>query len=219
LDINRHPYLFPDWTHSNAIVYSPDDGNLLLSIRHQNWIVKIDYRDGHGAGDVLWRLGQGGDFTLQGGTDPTDWFYAQHAPSFTSPNTAGVFSLVLFDNGDDRLFPSGVTCDSAGAPPCFYSSVPVLEVNETTKVATLTFHYFPLNYSLSDYSYFGGNAELLDNGNLEFDECAPSAGPTRSIVTEITHEATPKIVWQMTIPNNFAYRAFRIPSLYPGIQW
>jgi arylsulfate sulfotransferase len=219
LDINRHPYLFPDWTHSNAIVYSPDDGNLLLSIRHQNWIVKIDYRDGHGAGDVLWRLGQGGDFTLQGGTDPTDWFYAQHAPSFTSPNTAGVFSLVLFDNGDDRLFPSGVTCDSAGAPPCFYSSVPVLEVNETTKVATLTFHYSPLNYSLSDYSYFGGNAELLDNGNLEFDECAPSAGPTRSIVTEITHEATPKIVWQMTIPNNFAYRAFRIPSLYPGVQW
>ena len=28
LDINRHPLDFPDWTHSNALVYSPDDGNL-----------------------------------------------------------------------------------------------------------------------------------------------------------------------------------------------
>jgi hypothetical protein len=42
LDVNRHPYLFPDWTHSNAIAYSADDGNLLLSIRHQNWVIKID---------------------------------------------------------------------------------------------------------------------------------------------------------------------------------
>jgi len=214
LDVNRHPYLFPDWTHANAIVYSPDDGNLLFSLRHQNWLLKIDYKDGKGTGDIIWRLGQGGDFKLQGGTDPTDWFYAQHAPSFTSPNTTGVFSLVLFDNGDDRLFPAGVTCGSTGAPPCLYSSVPILQVNEATKVATLTFHYTP-----SDYSFFGGNAEALDNGNIEFDECAPSAGPTRSIVSEVTHEATPQIVWQMTVPGSYAYRAFRIPSLYPGVQW
>jgi arylsulfate sulfotransferase len=214
LDINRHPYLFPDWTHANAIVYSPDDGNLLVSIRHQNWIVKIDYKDGRGAGDVLWRLGQGGDFTLQGGTDPTDWFYAQHGPSFTSPNSTGVFSLVLFDNGDDRLFPAGVTCGSAGAPPCFYSTVPILEINEVTKVAALTFHYTP-----PDYSYFGGNAGALANGNIEFDECALLTPPTRAIAYEVTHEPTPQIVWQMTIPNDPAYRAYRIPSLYPGVQW
>ena len=50
LDVNRHPMNFPDWTHSNAIVYSPDDGNFLVSIRHQYWIVKVDYRDGAGTG-------------------------------------------------------------------------------------------------------------------------------------------------------------------------
>ena len=48
----------PDWTHSNAIVYNPADGNLMLSIRHQSWIVGIDYRDGAGAGDVLWVPGK-----------------------------------------------------------------------------------------------------------------------------------------------------------------
>jgi hypothetical protein len=50
LDINRRPYLFPDWTHTNAILYSADDGNLIISIRHQNWLVKVDYANGMGAG-------------------------------------------------------------------------------------------------------------------------------------------------------------------------
>jgi len=26
-------------------------------------------------------------------------------------------------------------------------------------------------------------------------------------------------VWQLSIDNQFSYRAFRIPSLYPGVQW
>jgi hypothetical protein len=34
-----------DWTHSNAISWSPADGNLLLSVRHQDWVIKVDYRN------------------------------------------------------------------------------------------------------------------------------------------------------------------------------
>ena len=49
LDVNRHPMAFPDWTHTNAILYSPDDGNLIVSIRHQNWLVMVDYANGTGA--------------------------------------------------------------------------------------------------------------------------------------------------------------------------
>jgi arylsulfate sulfotransferase len=36
LDVNRQPLQFPDWTHTNAIVYSKDDGNILVSMRNQN---------------------------------------------------------------------------------------------------------------------------------------------------------------------------------------
>ena len=50
----------PDWTHTNAIIYSADDGNLIISIRHQNWLVKIDYNNGAGTGDILWHLGLSG---------------------------------------------------------------------------------------------------------------------------------------------------------------
>jgi arylsulfate sulfotransferase len=66
LDVNRHPMNFPDWTHTNAVLYSADDGNLLVSMRHQNWIVKVDYRNGAGGGNIIWRLGKGGD-TGRGG--------------------------------------------------------------------------------------------------------------------------------------------------------
>ena len=82
LNPNHHPYQFPDWTHGNAVLYSKDDGNIIFSMRHENWVIKIDYQDGKGSGGILWRLGEGGDFTLKNGVDPTDWQYAQHYPAY-----------------------------------------------------------------------------------------------------------------------------------------
>jgi arylsulfate sulfotransferase len=221
LDISRRPYLYPDWAHTNAVIYSADDGNLIISIRHQNWLVKIDYNNGAGAGDILWRLGFEGDFTLlnaSGGadTDPTDWFYAQHGPAFVTPNTTGKFSLVLFDNGDDRgvSVTAGGTCGVAGQPACF-STVPILELDETAKTATLAFHP-----TTPDYSFFGGNAEVLKNGNVEYDECASTPLPSdNAAIFEATSTSPPQTVWQMHIAGQFAYRGFRMPSLYPGVQW
>src|SRR5207302_5330894 len=97
LDVNRGPILgeilnqgdtdpvsisiprFPavDWLHVNAVSWSPADGNLVLSIRHQDWVIKIDYHNGAGDGHVVWRLGKDGDFTVSS-TDPSPWFSQQH---------------------------------------------------------------------------------------------------------------------------------------------
>ncbi len=218
LDPNRHPYQFPDWTHTNAIVYSPDDGNLVVSIRHQNWVVKVNYYNGTGNGGVLWRLGEGGDFKLEGGTDPTDWQYAQHGPGFFSPNTSGVFSLGLMDNGTDRLYPTGSTCTPQDKLPgsCLYTTVPVFKLDERSdpKTATLTFHQvLPADL----YSSYGGNAEMLANGHVEYDLCA--ADVSYGIVNEVTQEKNPQTVWSLKLTGGNLYRAFRIPSLYPGVQW
>lgn len=212
LDINRRPYLFPDWTHSNAILYSADDGNLVLSMRHQNWLLKLDYNNGKGAGGILWHLGYQGDFALQGGTDPTDWFYAQHGPSFFSPNTIGQVSIGVFDNGDDRVFPPGQTCQSLGLPQCPYSSVMALQIDESAKTATITFHDKPAPV----FSFFGGNADLLKNGNVQFDEAATPS--QQADIYEVTQGNPPQTVWHMHC-NQYALRSTRLPSLYPGVQW
>ena len=88
LDVNRHLSGLPDWTHGNALMYSPSDGNLLFSLRHQSWVIKIDYQNGTGSGNVLWRLGYQGDFALAQGSDPSLWFSFQHFPSLISQNGA-----------------------------------------------------------------------------------------------------------------------------------
>jgi arylsulfate sulfotransferase len=218
LDINRHPMAFPDWTHANSLAYSKDDGNFLISVRHQNWVLKIDYRDGAGNGDVLWHLGEGGDFTLQGATDPTDWFYAQHDANFTSANTTGNFSLTLFDNGDDRELPAGVICGPLpGQTPCVYSTVPELQVDEVAKTATFLFHaILPANL----YSSFAGNNELLPNGNFQYNLAGVgSTAYVFEVMPGATTSDTPQTVWQMTLPGTNTYRALRLTSLYPGVQW
>ena len=218
LDVNRRPMQFPDWTHSNAVIYSADDGNLIISIRHQNWLVKIDYANGSGAGDIIWKLGYQGDFALLNSdgtadTNAADWFFAQHGPSFVSSNTTGKFSLILFDNGDDRgvtVVGAGGSCNLSGQPPC-YSTLPLLQLDETAMTATLAFHP-----TAPTYSFFGGNAAVLKNGNVEY--CESAGGPGTGDIYEVTQDSSAQTVWKM-VTGGFAYRGQRIPSFYPGVQW
>ena len=221
LDTTRRPYMYPDWTHSNALLYTATDGNLIISIRHQSWLVKMDYSNGTGDGHIIWKLGYQGDFTLLDSagntdTDPTDWFFAEHGPSFTTANNTGNFQLILFDNGDDRGVTSvvGGTCGVTGQPAC-YSTVPLLNIDETAMTATLV-----SNPTALDYSSFGGNAEMLANGDEEYDECAAVFLPAAEAkMVEVTQAAPTQPVWEMVITGEDAYRGFRIPSLYPGVQW
>lgn len=217
LDINRHPLSFPDWTHANAIIYSKDDGNLLFSLRHQNWILKLKYQDGAGDGSILWHLGYQGDFTLVNGTSPQDWQYAQHGPHFTTPNTTGKFGLAIMDNGNDRVYSNGFACAQNGNPAC-YTTAPVFTVDESAMTATLDYHAGTGAYP---YSYFGGNAETLDNGDIEFDlTFSPSSqNPYVSEVWEYTPGASGQPVWGAYVVGSNLYRAYRIPSLYPGVTW
>ena len=218
-DVNRHPYLFPDWTHSNAVTYSPDDGNFLVSIRHQNWVVKVNYQNGAGDGNLVWKLGYEGDFALVNGTEPQDWFYAQHDPSFFSTNTTGSFSLGIMDNGDDRMFADGTRCDVQGGALC-YTTIPIMTVDEVAKTATLTSHQvLPTDL----YSVFAGSVDLLANGNVEYNLAGvdgPGGGAyTFEVTPETTSSPTPQTVWEMAIANASTYRVFRMGSLYPGVQW
>jgi len=215
IPLTHDPYGPTDWTHANALVYSPDDGNLILSMRNQNWVVKLNYQDGAGDGKILWRLGPGGDFTLPAGQAPIEWNYGQHYPTILSPNSAGIFRLMLFNNGNNRLVDTNNdVCGTPGFIAC-YSSVPTFELNESAGTAQVVSEY---NVSPA-YSICCGNASQLANGDLEYDVAFDLNTPNQSYIQEVTQEPTPQLVWQLNVANQLAYRGFRTPSLYPGVVW
>jgi arylsulfate sulfotransferase len=217
LDVNRHPMDFPDWTHTNAVVYTKDDGNLLVSVRSQGWVIKIDYENGHGSGKILWRLGNGGDFKLENGNSPVDWNYGQHEPAiFRDQGTgadpdAGLFDLGMMDNGNNRIMPDGKACGTPKAPAC-YTTVPIFRIDAKAKTATLVFH----DVFSKVYSMWGGGVEDLPNGDVEIDLCNNEHD---SDVYEVTRAASPQTIWHLHAAGTNLYRAERMPSLYPGVQW
>jgi arylsulfate sulfotransferase len=123
--------------------------------------------------------------------------------------------MMFFNNGNNRLVDSNNDiCGTSGFIPC-YSSVPLFEVNEYTKSASVL-----SEYDLAPaYSVCCGDALLLPTGNLEFDVTDDVNTPNVSYVEEVTQTQSPELVWRMNITNQLAYRAFRIRSLYPGVVW
>ncbi len=118
------------------------------------------------------------------------------------------------DNGNDRMFPTGAVYCKPYAPvsaQC-YSTMPLLEMNETNMTATMITHYVP---PPSYFSFFGGNAELLANNDMEVNFCATPSG---AIVQELNPDGS-QVVWQGATPGADQYHVYRLPSLYPGVQW
>jgi hypothetical protein len=184
-----------DWLHINAVSWSPADGNLVLSIRHQDWVVKIDYRGGEGDGHVIWRLGQDGDFTVSS-TDPNPWFSHQHNAHYIDDST-----LILFDNGNTRR----------ASDPNGHSRGQVWKLDEETMTATLVF-----NADLGNYSVRVGSAQALPNGNYTFTSGAQGEPPNlfgQSI--EVRPDGTKAYVLQVDM---VLYRSFRMRTLYEGIS-
>ncbi|MCI0457448.1 MAG: aryl-sulfate sulfotransferase [Gemmataceae bacterium] len=214
LDINRHPLSWFDprwnWNHTNAILYSQADRNLILSMNNQVWILKLDYQDGLGSGKVLWRLGWQGDFTLLNGT-VRDFAFSQHGPSLVE-DRAGFFPLAVFDNGDARVLDDSGTMCGPETEPC-YSRAVIFELDENLRTARVAWEQ--RSPALSPIL---GNAQVLPNGNVEY-VVGTTNDELGALVQEVTQEQDPKVVWKLFLPESLVYRARRLPSLYPGVQW
>jgi len=179
-----------DWTHANSLFYDPTDHSLIVSFRHQSWAVKINYNDAHGNGNIIWKLGFGGNFSLPSGDPVTDWFSGQHDVEI-HPNR----TLTLFDNNVASTVTQQPGGDARGQ---------AWTLNTSTMIAT------PIeNINLGVVSLAVGTAQLLSNGNytwqagfINFDqsqsfEYTPSG-------TLVYHEQN----------DSLAYRTFRVKDLY-----
>jgi hypothetical protein len=177
-----------DWLHGNSVQQTPD-GNLLYSARSQDWVIKIDYQTGSGSGEILWRLGKGGDFQINS-TDPSPWFSHQHDPQFLTDNT----TLTLFDNGNLRNF----------VDPTATSRGQVIQLDEQNRIANLI-----VNVDMGQFSFALGAAQKLPNGNYHFDVGFLADGTSLSV--EVDPSGNTVYALHAGAPE---YRSFRMRDLY-----
>jgi len=101
IDVTHSDGLY-DWTHANAIMLDPADGNLVVSVRNQDAIIKIDV-DTH---ELIWILAtpdnwnaEWMEFLLTPRGD-LEWSFHQHGHDISEDNR-----ILVFDNGLQRASP------------------------------------------------------------------------------------------------------------------
>jgi hypothetical protein len=185
-----------DWLHGNALQLT-SDGNILYSVRHQDWVIKIDYANGKGSGKILWRMGLAGDFKIVS-TDPSPWFSHQHDSNFEPDSTV----LLVLDDGNVRR----------ASDPAAHSRGQALLVDEPNRVVTVL-----LNADLGVYSAALGSAQRLPDGNYHFDAgfllSVDSSGNPVYAADSFQVEPSGTIDFGLQF-GDLEYRTFRMPDLY-----
>ncbi len=135
--------VFIDYCHGNAIERD-NDGNILVSFRNTDEIVKID----RGTGDIIWRLNTNredlNDFTF---VNDTIQFSHQHDIRRQDDGT-----ITLFDNGNLHYGP--------------YSRLLKYELDEVNMTAELVWVYPPEPGDDHHFAFATGNADWQPNGNV-----------------------------------------------------
>lgn len=199
--------LAKDWLHGNSLYYwpAPQDGSakgdIVWSARHQDWVMRVDYQDGTGTGNILWCMGLGGQWQFNNiNNDPWPWFSHQHDAGIES--TAG--NLTLFDNGNTRLAQLGGGC---GPNDCDSRGM-ALELNESSMQVTPA-----ISVDLGVYSSALGSAQLLSNSNYFF--LAGFVDNTYGYSIEILPTSGTITGTQVfNLEGTAAYRAFRMIDIY-----
>ncbi|MGO4885786.1 MAG: aryl-sulfate sulfotransferase [Bryobacteraceae bacterium] len=193
-----------DWTHANTIYYIASEGDFLVSLRNQDWLVKVNYNNGAGAGNILWTMGNLGDFTFNNiGSDPWPWFSHQHDTVYQN-NGAG--PLTVFDNGNTRVSTAPLGLGRDCGPLDCHSRGMSLMVDEANMQVTPV-----LSVDLGVFSTAEGSGELLFDGNYFFQPGEPKGVGIEILPTPDTLTGTEVLNISGTVSS---YRAWQMPSLY-----
>ena len=208
-----------DWSHANAVTHVAADDSLLVSLRHQDAVLKVSRTTGL----LQWILGpherwgpQWQGFLLAAPLG-FQWNFHQHAPAVDADG-----SIVLFDNGNHRAVPPtpGTT------PAASWSRAVDLRVDARTRTVTQEWAYgTPPGLGDSFYSFFVGDADPLPNGNVLVCDGGKMSQPRNNLyarVAEVTRTNPPELVFEAYVrdgdpvapQSHFCYRAWRVPTLY-----
>jgi hypothetical protein len=174
-----------DISHSNTIFYDVEEDAIYLLARNVNTFYKIN----HTSGEVIWSLGEYGDFQMYDihGTPVDHLFFHAHAVEKISETT-----FILFDNDYHNQTMSGNRI----------SRILELEIDEISMVARETWYYeAPFEY----FSVIWGDADRLPNGNRI--GCWGYFGYSISQYTAALIEVNPQgeIVWETKFKTHARY--------------
>jgi len=215
-----------DWLHANSLYYwpAPQDGNttgsdFVWSSRHQDWVFKVDYKDGAGTGNILWRMGSNhtasgltGDFSFVNSyNDPWPWFSHQHDVGIES---GGAGPMTIFDNGNTRVSNPPLGLGTGCAPYDCNSRGMAIMFNESATQVTPV-----VSFDLGGYSEAMGSAELLADGDYFF-ENPIVFGNLNNAAYSLEINPTPPapqvgpadVLTDISSPEH--YRGWQMPSLY-----
>jgi len=217
-----------DSEHANAVIEDHRDNSLIVSMRHQDAVVKFTR-----AGQLKWILGPHENwntnfqrYLLTPVGAPFEWNYGQHNPQLTPQGT-----LLLYDDGNFRASPFAASvADSAN-----HSRAVEYSINEETMEVSQVWEYGgSITQKLFTPSVGGvkwleksGNV-LVTFGNITYaGGVHPSPYSTNAAmvrIKEVTHDQPAEVVFDMalwdytnTSPSYlgcFTYRGQRVPDLY-----
>jgi len=217
-----------DWAHANAVLYDPGDDSIIVSVRHQDAVVKFS----RSTGNLVWILGNHDNWPLEFqpflltpvGT-PFEWQYHQHSQMITPSGT-----LLLFDNGNYRaspfdgrvLIPDDENYSRAVEYAIDEQNMEVRQIWEYG--AQIGQSYFSRSQSDADWMENTGNVLITSSatswlGGVSSKDLGMGKWHTRII--EVDHNTPAAKVFEMEVFNPTqnseirSYRSERIPDLYP----
>ncbi|MHA1347198.1 MAG: aryl-sulfate sulfotransferase [Candidatus Heimdallarchaeaceae archaeon] len=184
-----------DLTHSNSVFYDEDDDSIYLNMRNTNTFYKLD----HKTGDIIWALGEYGDFAMYDlhGKKKNILFYHGHALEKVSNDT-----FIYFDNDLHNQ------TDATN----FHSRIMEIRINVEKMMANITWEWIaPTEY----YSGWWGDADKLPNKNRlgVFGTHSHPSTDLGARIVEVTEEGN--ITWDLSFaPDGLAtFGAYRVERI------
>lgn len=147
-----------DWSHANAVAYDPQDDSIVVSLRHQDCIVKFGRQDGR----LRWILGNPSEwrdpwrqYLLQPDAS-VRWQFHQHDCSITGPGR-----ILCFDNGNFRAGAFETPLD----PTQNFSRAVEFEIDEKNRTVRQIWQYGEERAPALFGCYQGGARRLPKTGN------------------------------------------------------
>lgn len=198
-----------DWFHQNSIYFDEKDNNIIISSRHQDMIMKLNFK----TLKPIWILSGRKKSTwpkkwqkyILSYDDNTSINAGQHDVKVISSNTDGSVETILFYNNNYATMYGNKKTQKK------YSEGLALEINLSKMSATQTWSYGKTLGS-ANFTDRIGSTSLLSNGNylIDFGYLNAQNG-TASNIVEV--DSNNNVVFNLTMSNisdnSYVYRAYR----------